>query len=143
MRPPLPALRNGDPDLPFAHLTEGDETLRPYCQQMVRRLRLAWEHSRGILHAQQLKDKERFDATHKLTKPLKEGERVLLFEPNLLKTTNKLTKGLAWTGPYRVEKVLPHNNVKLRDLRDNRAHDVVHMDRLRLWKGSKALVRPR
>ena len=77
--------------------------------------------------------------THKSSKPLKEGDSVLLFEPNLLKTTNKLTKGLAWTGPYRVEKVLPHNNVKLRDLRDNRAHDVVHMDRLRLWKGSKAL----
>ena len=49
----------------------------------------------------------------------------------MAKTTNKITRGLAWTGPYRIEKCLPHGNYELRDMRSNRMHHEVHGDRLR------------
>ena len=62
----------------------------------------------------------------------------MLYEPGLRQSTSKLTRGLAWTGPYRIKALLPHNNVQLTDLRDNRLHDVVNLDRLRRYQGARA-----
>ena len=111
----------------------------PYCQSFVRRMRLAWEHARQALQEKQLRNKADFDSAHTMAPPLQKGQRVLLHEPQLVASTSKLTRGLAWTGPYRIEEVSAFNNVKLRDLRNNRLHPEVHMNRLRLYKDDEAL----
>ena len=120
-------------------LPHDESKWRPHCVRLVRRLRLAWDHARRALQEQQLADKAAFDSTHKMPKPFKVDDSVLLFEPHLLQSTSKLTRGLAWTGPYRIMRLLPHNNVELRDLRDNRSHPVVHLDRLRAYHPKEKL----
>ena len=111
-----------------------------YCVQLVRRMRQVWDHTRRALQEQQLSDKAAFDSTHRVTKPFKVDDSVLLFEPHLLQTTSKLTRGLAWTGPYRITRILPFNNVELRDLRDDRSRPVVHLDRLRAYHPKEKLA---
>ena len=136
LRPPYPALKLGRE----LHLPQDESKWRPHCVRLVRRLRLAWDHARQALQDQQLADKATFDSSHKIAKPFKENDSVLLFEPHLLQSTSKLTRGLAWTGPYRITRILPHNNVELRDLRDNRTHPLVHLDRLRAYHPAEALA---
>ena len=112
-----------------------EAVLKPYCQTLMQRLRISWDLARQATQEQQLYNKVQFDSTHRVDRPLKEGDQVLLHEPGAVATTSKLTRGLAWSGPYRVHKLLKHNNVLLRDLPDKRMHPVVHIERLRLYNG--------
>ena len=117
-----------------------EDKLLPYCRNFVRRMRLAWETARLALQRAQLSEKAEFDSTHEIPRvPLKEGDSVMLYEPHLRQGTTKLTRGLAWTGPYRIEKAMGYNNYQLRDLRSNRMHSVVHIDRLRRYQGARQL----
>ena len=137
LTPPLPTLHN-------PHDTarqQSDALLLPYCRAQVRRMRIAWEAARIALQEEQVREKARFDSTHpRPARSLAVGDSVLVHEPDLRRGTTKLTRGLAWTGPYRIEELREHNNVLLRDLRSRRLHPVVHLDRLRRFREHRQLA---
>ena len=119
LKPPYPALKLGR--MPYADQGKGFvnhnspcDPLRPYNLAMIRRLRLAWDHARAATQKVQLYNKAQYDSHHQMAAPFKTGDLVMIYEPDAAKTTNKLTRGLAWYGPCRVESVLSYNNVKVK-----------------------------
>ena len=128
-KPPLPMMKTAREYKP-----EGKDSLTAYGRQLMSRMRLAWEQARLATREEQMQGKSDFDRTTRQSERLSVNDRVLLYEPDVAKTTNKITRGLAWTGPYRIEKCLPHGNYALKDMRSNRIHHEVHGDRLRrVW----------
>ena len=90
-------------------------------------LKMAWEEAKRKLIECAAKEKQRHDATDKIT--FKIGDRVRVFMPACKVGLVQKLRADKWHGPFVVEQVLRSNNVVVR-LGDNKVYKV-HTDRVK------------
>ena len=109
----------------------------PYSAYQIRqRLELAWKMARDMSKASQNDGKERRDVSRR-SPTYTVGQRVLLRKDLDERTGHpkggtKLTR--LYDGPYRIEAILDHDNVKLRDVPSTWTHSEYHVSRLRPYE---------
>ena len=88
-----------------------------------------WDAAYRATKQAQEATKEYRDSAKPFLLMLQVNDKVLMRKE---KPGNKLA--YRWTGPYRVQMVLPRDNYLLTDLKDQRATERVHISRLRRYR---------
>ena len=79
-----------------------------------------------------LNRKRAFDLSHDVIAQFSPGDRVLLLKGSVIDKIHPKDED-PWMGPFTVQRRLPQDRYQLCDMKTKRMHDVVHIDRLRLW----------